>query len=248
MAIDRLSIAGFLLGFGGILFGQFLEGGSLTSLINFPAAFIVIGGTAGAVMVQSPLSVFVRAIDILPWVLRGPPGPQRGLVEMLIKWSTVARKEGLLGLESIAESEQDSFLKKGLRLLVDGAEAAVVRSILEIELDTREERDLRAAKVFESMAGYSPTIGIIGAVMGLIHVMSNLADPSSLGSGIATSFVATIYGVGFANLILLPIANKIKAVVYEQSAVRQMVVEGLIGIAEGSNPRIIETKLAGYLE
>ncbi len=245
--MDRLSLAGFLLGIGGILFGQFLEGGSLTSLVNVPAAFIVLGGTCGAVLLQSPLSVLLHASRNLSWIFWPPPGPERSLVEMLLRWSTVARKEGLLGLESITDTERDPFLKKGLQLLVDGAEPVVVRTVLEIEVDAREERDLRAAKVFESMGGYSPTIGIIGAVMGLIHVMSNLAEPSTLGPGIATAFVATIYGVGCANLLFLPIANKLKTVIYAQTAMRQMVVEGLMGIAEGSNPRMIEIKLMGYL-
>ena len=198
-------------------------------------------------MLQSPLAVFMRAIHLIPWVFQGPPGPNRALVEMLVKWSTVARKEGLLGLEGIADGESDPFLKKGLQLLVDGTEPVVIRSVLELEVDAREERDLRAAKVFESMGGYSPTIGIIGAVMGLIHVMNNLADPSTLGPGIATAFVATIYGVGCANLLFLPIASKLKTVVQAQGELRQMVVEGLMGIAEGSNPRAIEVKLMGYI-
>jgi len=246
--MDVLSIAGVLVGFGGILMGQLLEGGHLSSLLNFPAAFIVLGGTCGAVMLQSPLTVFLRALQLLPWVLYGPLGPERSLVETLIRWSAVARKEGLLGLEVIADAEEDPFLKKGLQLLVDGVEPVAIRAVLELEVDAREERDLRAAKVFESMGGYSPTIGILGAVMGLIHVMNNLADPSTLGPGIATSFVATIYGVGCANLLFLPVANKLKTMIHVQSEMRQMVVEGLTGIADGSNPRIIEIKLMGYIE
>ena len=245
--MDRLSVMGILLGCGGILFGQYLEGGNLASLVNIPAAFIVLGGTCGAVMLQSPLPVFLHAFHITPWVFWAPSGPHQGLVEKIVKWSTVARKEGLLGLEDIIDVESDLFLKKGLQLLVDGAEPTVVRTVLEIEVDAREERDLRAARIFESMGGYSPTIGIIGAVMGLIHVLSNLADPHTLGPGIATAFVATIYGVGCANLLFLPIANKLKATVYAQSAMRQMAVEGLTGIAEGSNPRSIEIKLMGYI-
>ncbi|CAK0748598.1 chemotaxis protein MotA [Gammaproteobacteria bacterium] len=246
--MDVLSVTGILLGLGGVLVGQVLEGGHLSSLLNFPAAFIVLGGTCGAVMLQSPFAVFIRALHLLPWVFQGPTGPQQSMVDMLTRWSTLARKEGLLGLEIIAETEKDPFLKKGLQLLVDGIEPAAIRAVLELEVDVREEHDLRAARVFESMGGYSPTIGIIGAVMGLIHVMNSLADPGTLGPGIATSFVATIYGVGCANLFFLPVASKLKALILTQSEMRQMVVEGLTGIAEGVNPRVIEIKLMGYIE
>ncbi|HCB43779.1 MAG TPA: flagellar motor protein, partial [Pseudomonas sp.] len=158
------------------------------------------------------------------------------------------RKEGLLGLESLADMEADPFARKGLQLLVDGSEPEALRSILEVELVNREHADLMAAKVYESMGGYSPTIGIIGAVMGLIHVMGNLADPSRLGAGIAVAFVATIYGVALANLFLLPVAAKLKAVVMQQSKYREMMLEGLLSIAEGENPRSIEMKLEGFLD
>ncbi|CAK0757038.1 chemotaxis protein MotA [Gammaproteobacteria bacterium] len=245
--MDTLTIAGLLLGIGGILVGQILEGGHLSTLVNLPAAFIVLGGTSGAVMLQSPLAVFIHSLHLLPWIFRSPPGPQRAMVAMLMKWGAAVRKGGLLGLENASDSERDPFVKKGLQLLVDGVEPGLIRSILELDMDLREERDLRAAKVFESMGGYSPTIGILGAVLGLIHVMNNLANPGTLGPGIATSFVATIYGVGCANLLFLPIANKLKSVVRTQTEARQMVVEGLIGIAEGTNLRVIEIKLMGYI-
>jgi chemotaxis protein MotA len=165
-----------------------------------------------------------------------------------VTWALVARKDGLLGLESTAESERDAFAQKGLQLLVDGAETEVIRSVLEVELLSQEERDLQAARLFEAMGGYSPTIGIIGAVMGLIHVMGNLADPSKLGTGIATAFVATIYGVGAANLLLLPVAAKIKTLVRRQSVQREMLIQGFIAIADGENPHTIEMKLEGYLD
>jgi chemotaxis protein MotA len=165
----------------------------------------------------------------------------------IVDWSSLARKEGLLGLEAIAESERDAFAQKGLQLLVDGNEPDVIRECLEVELDTREYLDFHAAKVFESMGGYAPTLGIIGAVMGLIHVMQNLSDPSMLGAGIATAFVATIYGVGLANLIFLPIAAKLKANAYALSQAREMMSVGIVAIAEGENPRNIELKLSGFL-
>ena len=153
-----------------------------------------------------------------------------------------------MGLESLVETETDNFARKGLQLLVDGSEPEIIRSILEVELDSAEHKDLQAAKLYESMGGYTPTIGIIGAVLGLIHVMQNLADPSALGNGIATAFVATIYGVGLANLVLLPCGSKLKSIVNEQTQLKMMVVEGLISIAEGENPRNIETKLQGFIQ
>jgi len=154
----------------------------------------------------------------------------------------------LLGLEAIAEAETNVFAKRGLQLLVDGSEPEAIRAILEVEISVKEHHENQAAKVYEGMGWYAPTVGILGAVMGLIHVMQNLADPSKLGSGIAVAFVATIYGVGFANLLCLPLANKMKAVVHNQIQYREMVVEGIISIAEGENPRNIELKLQGFLQ
>nr|WP_305906680.1 flagellar motor protein [Methylomarinum sp. Ch1-1]MDP4519378.1 flagellar motor protein [Methylomarinum sp. Ch1-1] len=165
----------------------------------------------------------------------------------IVDWSALARKEGLLGLEGVIEVEQDAFARKGLQLLVDGNEPEAIRDCLEVEITTREQMDLQAANVYHAMGGYSPTIGIIGAVIGLIHVMQNLANPELLGAGIATAFVATIYGVGLANLLFLPIANKLKAQVLMISQAQEMMMEGISAIAEGENPRNIELKLSGYL-
>jgi len=245
--MDALSVIGIVVGFGAILLGQHLEGGHVTSLLNGPAILIVFGGTVGAVMLQSPMSVFMRALKMATWVLRPPVAPVSESIEKIVSWSQSCRKEGLLGLESYAEQEPDPFAKKGLQLLVDGGEPESIRSALEVELNVREQKDLQAAKVFEGMGGYAPTIGIIGAVMGLIHVMGNLADPSKLGSGIAVAFVATIYGVGLANLVFLPTANKLKNLISDQSHFREMVIEGIVAIAEGENPRNIETRLLGYV-
>jgi chemotaxis protein MotA len=171
----------------------------------------------------------------------------KAMIERIVGWSQLARKEGLLSLQAIAEEEKDGFSKNGLQMLADGGEPEMIRGILEVEMEIAEGKDLQAAKVWEGMGGYSPTIGIIGAVMGLIHVMSNLADPSSLGSGIAVAFVATIYGVGMANLFFLPMANKLKGIVNSQTQYRVMIIDGLVSIAEGENPRNIESKLQGYL-
>ncbi len=181
------------------------------------------------------------------WVFKPPSLSPESAIEKIVNWSNIARKEGLLGLETVAETEPDPFTKKGLQLLVDGSEPDQIRGILEVELGTTEHEMTQAAKVYDGLGGYAPTIGIIGAVMGLIHVMSNLSDPSKLGAGIAVAFVATIYGVGSANLFFLPIGNKLKALVHAQTQFRDMIVEGIISIAEGENPRNIETKLQGYL-
>lgn len=242
-----LTLAGIALAFGAILGGNALEGGHLSSLLLLTAFIIVFGGTVGAILIQTPMVIFMRSLKMSMWVLMPPKLAQKEVVEKIIGWSNVARKEGLLGLEPLIEAETDAFAKKGLQLLVDGSEPEAIRNILEVELSTKEHTDTQAAKVFEGMGGYSPTIGIIGAVMGLIHVMQNLADPSKLGSGIATAFVATIYGVGLANLFMLPMASKLKSLVHDQAQFREMIIEGIISIAEGENPRNIETKLHGYL-
>ncbi len=246
--MDLLSILGVILAFGAILMGNSLEGGHVDALINGPAMVIVSGGTVGAILLQTPISVFIHAIRTAGSVFIPPRIEIAPAIKKIVQWSGVARKEGLLGLERITEKEPDLFIRKGMELLVDGSEPEVIRAIMDVDLETREQHDLQAARVFESMGGYSPTIGIIGAVMGLIHVMQNLADPSRLGSGIATAFVATIYGVGLANLFLLPFGNKLKSLAMEKAHYREMIIEGIISIAEGENPRYIESKLQGYLK
>ena len=246
--MDMLSMVGIMLALVAILGGNILEGGHTSSLVQLTAFVIVAGGTLGAVMVQTPIQTFVRAMGMASWVFVPVKLQLQETAEKIVNWSNIARREGLLGLEVIAEEEEDLFARKGLQLLVDGGEPEVIRAILEVEIDNKEYKDIQAAKVFDGMGGYSPTIGIIGAVMGLIHVMNNLADPSKLGGGIATAFVATIYGVGFANLLFLPMANKLKGQVHNQTRFREMVVEGVISIAEGENPRNIETRLQGYYQ
>ena len=245
--MDVLSLIGVILAFVAILGGNYLEGGHASALLNGPAALIVIGGTLGAAFLQTPVNTFKRAMGIIRWIFLPPKIDLQGGIDRVVTWSMTARKEGLLGLEAVADSEADPYARKGLQLLVDGAEPEAIRSILEVDLYTQESRDIQAAKVFECMGGYAPTIGIIGAVMGLIHVMGNLADPSLLGSGIAVAFVATIYGVAFANLLLLPIGAKLKSVAMRQSAYREMLLEGILSIGEGENPRSIELKLQGFM-
>ena len=244
--IDLLSIVGVIVAFAAIIGGNWLEGGHIASLANGPALVIVLGGSAGAVLLQTRLAVFMHAMRLLSMVFVPPDKSLELVSRKLVDWSDVARKQGLLGLESVADKEPDLFIRKGMQMVVDGSEPDDLRHTLEVELDSHEQRALAAAKVYESMGGYSPTIGIIGAVMGLIHVMQNLADPSRLGEGIATAFVATIYGVGLANLFLLPIANKLKSIVLHESQYRELVIEGLVGIAEGENPWVIDNRLRGF--
>ncbi|MCW9024350.1 MAG: flagellar motor protein [Gammaproteobacteria bacterium] len=245
--MDILSIVGLIVGIAAILVGQFLEGGHISTLVNGPAVLIVIGGTFGAVMLQSPAAIFMRAMRMLFWVFYTPKLNYEETIDKIIRWSNIARKEGLLGLENVEEQETDPFAQKALQLLIDGGEPEIIRNILEVDIDTKERFDSQAAKVFESMGGYSPTIGIIGAVLGLIQVMGNLSDPSKLGGGIAVAFVATIYGVGAANLLFLPIAKKLGHIVETETLYREMIVEGMTSIAEGENPRNIETKLLSYM-
>lgn len=245
--MDILSIIGILVAMAAVLVGQYLEGGSISSLLNGPAILIVLGGTLGAVMLQSPFVTFMRGMRMLWWAFMPPRIQNREAIDKLVSWSNIARREGLLALEKIEESEQDPFTRKGLQLLLDGSEPDNIRAILDVDINTREHHDMLAARIYESMGGYAPTIGIIGAVMGLIQVMGNLSDPAKLGSGIAVAFVATIYGVGSANLLFLPIANKLKNIVHAQALHREMIVEGMVSIAEGENPRNIETRLLGFL-
>ena len=246
--MEILSILGVILGFAAILGGNYLEGGHLGALVNLPAAFIVFGGTLGAGLLQTPYSNLKFALIRLKWIFTPSSVEFAAGVKKVVRWSTTARKEGLLGLESMAEEESDEFSRKGLQLLVDGSEPDSIRNVMEVESLLREQRDVDAAKFYESLGGYAPTIGIIGAIMGLIHVMGNLADPSKLGPGIAVAFVATIYGVAFANLFLLPVAQKLRSRARYEAQYRDMMTEGIISIAEGENPRAIELKLTGFLE
>lgn len=245
--MDVLSIIGVILALLAIVGGNLLEGGHTGSLLQVTAFVIVMGGTAGAILLQTPLDAFMRGMKMGVWVVSPPRIESAEAIEKIVQWSNIARKEGLLGLEALAEDEPDAFARKGLQLLVDGSEPEAIRSIMDVELGVREYQRIQGAKVYESMGGYAPTIGIIGAVMGLIHVMENLADPSKLGAGIAVAFVATIYGVGFANLFFLPMANKLKSIVHEQTQFGELIIEGIVSIAEGENPRNIETKLRGYI-
>jgi chemotaxis protein MotA len=245
--VDYGSLIGITIALAGIIGGQLLEGGYAGSLLQSAALLIVLGGTVGAVMVQSPARVFMRGIRMAKWVVLPPQFAPQQMIAEILRWSYSARREGLLALEQHAERSADPFARKGLQLLADGASAEKLREALEVEIISFEEYHRQAARIWEAAGGYAPTIGILGAVLGLIHVMENLTEPARLGSGIAVAFVATIYGVGLANLVFLPVANKLKVLIARQVLVREMVVDGLISIANGENPRMIENRLLGYV-
>lgn len=246
--MDILSVIGLILALCAIGIGSVLKGSTVGALWNGGAFMVVIVGTCAAILVQTRLRVLSRAARILPWIIRPPRQDHAALIEKIVEWSDTARRHGLLSLESMLETETDAFARKGLQLLVDGGEPDVIRRVLEVELDAREEFENKAAQVFESAGIYSPTLGIIGAVLGLMAVMENLSEPDKLGMGIAAAFVSTIYGIALANLAFLPIANKLKAAIKAQSELREMTIEGIISIAQGDNPRNIETKLQGYVQ
>ncbi|HPR07377.1 MAG TPA: flagellar motor protein [Denitromonas sp.] len=244
--MDSISLIGLVLGLAAILVGQVLEGGHISSLVQPTAFMIVIGGTLGAVMLQSPLRVFKDGMRMAKWIIVPPAATHAELIDRVVGWSHVARREGLLALENQIAGVGDTFTQKGIQLLVDGVEPDRLRDVMEVEITAWESRMKLGAKIWEAAGGYAPTIGILGAVMGLIHVMENLTDPSKLGAGIAVAFVATIYGVGSANLVFLPMAKKLQAHVARLVSLREMLVDGLVGIANGDNPRIIESRLQGY--
>ncbi|QMT59970.1 flagellar motor protein [Legionella sp. PC997] len=244
--MDALTLIGMLVSFLAITLGQVLEGGNMQALLNFSALLIVLGGTIGAVMVQTPLSTFKRAFKILPWVITPPKLDFEPCRNKMFDLARKARQLGLLSLEEHLEVEKNPLISKGLELLVIGVDKFTIRQVLEEEIDRVETHDSHAAQVFESMGGYSPTIGILGAVLGLIQVMRHLSEPSELGLGIAVAFVATIYGVGMANLIFLPVANKLKSYIARQVHYDEMIVEGLVAIASGESPGILLLKLNNF--
>ena len=246
--MDVLSITGLLLAAVAIILGAILKGAGIHALVSSAAFMIVVVGTVAAICVQTPLQVMKRALAMFPWILRPPVHDPARVIRKIIDWSNISRRQGLLGLEALLKFEADPFLHKGLQLVVDGSEPDTIRSTLEVDMYAREAADTRAAKVFEGMGVYSPTLGIIGAVLGLMAVMQHLNDPSKLGHGIAAAFTATVYGIGLANLFFLPVANKLKVAVQARAHLNEMQIEGLIAIAEGENPRIIEGRLHGFLQ
>jgi chemotaxis protein MotA len=245
--MDLGTIVGLVLAFGAILAGQALEGGKVESLIQLTAAIIVIGGTFGACLVQFPISVFLSGMKSALYAFFAPKTSNLNVIHEIIGYANKARRQGIISLETDVENIKDPFLKKALNMAVDGIEPKALRETMEVEMTNMEEEGELPIKFWESAGGYSPTIGIIGAVLGLIHVMENLTDPSKLGGGIAVAFVATVYGVGLANLVYLPISGKLKLRHKAHMVSKEIILTGVIAILEGENPRLIEDKLRSYL-
>jgi chemotaxis protein MotA len=243
---DIATILGLLLAFGGIIGGLVMEGGKLRDISQITAAIIVLGGTCGAVMVSTPMHVLIGAARRLIHVFLDKIDTPDAVIEELIGYAASARRNGLVALEDEAMQVQDPFLRKALNLAVDGTDLQEIRNMMQLEIELSENQGLAEARVFECAGGYSPTIGIIGAVMGLIQVMKNLANIEEVGHGIAVAFVATVYGVGLANVVLLPASTKIKARVESESALKELKLEGVVGIVEGMNPKLIRHKLEAY--
>ncbi|HUI75239.1 MAG TPA: flagellar motor protein [Candidatus Acidoferrum sp.] len=244
--MDKSSFGGIILALGGILLGLFLEGGKIAQILQPTAAMIVFGGTLGAIMLQFPLRVVLVAFRSLGQLFIDPSRDPQSMIAEIVSYAHKARKDGIVSLDSDLEKVKDPFLKKSLMLAVDGTEPQEIRKMMELELDNQAEHEEHIPSVFESAGGFSPTIGIIGAVLGLIQVMQHLDNIAEVGRGIAVAFVATIYGVGTANLFFLPAAGKIKMRIRQEQVRREMMLEGVISILEGMNPRMIETKLRGF--
>ncbi len=244
--MDLTSLLGLLLALAGIFVGHTLDGGKFSSLIQ-PAAFaIVVVGTFGAVLLQTKSQAFVRGVRMLRWVFVTPPDRRQALAREIHLWSLSARRDGLLSLEQYM-AKADPFVQKGLRLVVDGIQPDKLRSLMHTEINNYEFRERQAARIWESAAGYAPTVGILGAVLGLIHVMENLSDPSKLGAGIAVAFVSTVYGVGLANLFFYPVGNKIKGIVSERVAQYEILADVFHDIATGDYTRVLDERVACLL-
>jgi chemotaxis protein MotA len=244
--VDKGSFSGIIVATAGILVGLLIEGGNVGQILQPTAAMIVFGGTLGAVLLQFPLATVLQAFRALVHVFFEQKTDTGELITALVTYATQARREGIVSLDSELPSITDPFLQRSLMLAVDGTEPQELRNMMELELDRQAEQDDRVPAVLESAGGFSPTIGIIGAVLGLIQVMQHLQNIEEVGRGIAVAFVATIYGVGAANLFFLPAAGKLRIRLRRQQMVREMTVEGVVSILEGMNPHMLETKLAGF--
>ncbi len=245
--MDLTSLIGTIIGIVAVIAGQILEGGHPASLLQITAALIVFGGTAGAVILSFPQEQLMDAVVALKRVYFDEKIEFREIITELVRYATKARKEGVIALEKEAKNASDPLITLGLESVADGADPKLVRDLMETQLTQMEEKSKGAAKVWESGGGYAPTIGIIGAVLGLIHVMENLSEPSKLGAGIAVAFVATVYGVGIANLLLIPLGSKIKFKDQKSFVAKEMMIEGILSIQAGESPALIERKLEAFI-
>jgi chemotaxis protein MotA len=246
--MDLATLLGLVVALVGILVGQWLEGGSVLQILQPTAALIVIGGTIGATMIGFPLQTFLQSLSDVMHLVKNDSLKPNDLIDEIVKFATKARREGIISLEQDVNGIEDPFFKKAMMMAIDGTEPKELRETMECELQYTEERGEHSAKVFEAAGGYAPTIGIIGAVLGLIQVMQNLDNIEEVGHGIAVAFVATIYGVGLANILFLPAAGKLKFKHRQTVIIKEMMLEGVLGILEGQNPRVIEGKLSSFLD
>ncbi len=246
--MDLATVLGIVIALAGILVGQWIEGGSVLQILQPTAALIVFGGTLGATMIGFPLSVIKQAGADLLHVFKEDATQPNEVIDEIIKFTNKARREGIISLEKDAAGVKDDFFRKSIMMAVDGSEPKELRQTMEVELQYMEERGEHVPKVYEAAGGYAPTIGIIGAVLGLIQVMQHLDNIEEVGHGIAVAFVATIYGVASANILFLPAAGKLKFKHRKKMIIKEMMLEGTLGILEGQNPRLIETKLSSFLD
>ena len=230
-----------------ILVGNILEGGHLGSIVGGPAALIVVGGTIGAVMVQYPISTLLASVKAAGGTFKKPSQDGHKLIDEIVDYANRARRDGILALEKVASTASDPYLAKALMMAIDGVDSTTLRDTMEITIAQQEEHGEDAAKAFEAAGGYSPTVGIIGAVLGLIHVMSNLSDIAAVGEGIAGAFVATIYGVAVANIIFLPLGGRIKLRLREEITMKEMTLVGVLAIQEGMNPKLVRERLTEFV-
>ncbi|MBI4239278.1 MAG: flagellar motor protein [Deltaproteobacteria bacterium] len=244
--MEIATIAGLLLALAGIVGGLILEGGSLAQILQPTAAMIVLGGTFGAVLVSFPLNTFMTAMLGFLKILKPPVSDPFAVIEQLAEFSTKARKEGIVSLEADAKNLKDEFLRKAIMMAVDGADPKEIQHTLETQLGYMNEHGMTIPKVWEAAGGYAPTVGIIGAVMGLIQVMQHLDNIEEVGHGIAVAFVATIYGVGCSNIIFLPAATKLTLQHKKDIVIKEMIIEGIVMVIEGVNPMVIRDKLSGF--
>jgi chemotaxis protein MotA len=244
--MDKSTLPGLILGIGGLLLGGWLEGTSPLALLMLPAFVIVTGGTFGTLMVSFPLSVIISMPKYLMIALMDKPHDLAHVVDTFVKLADRARREGLLALEQEASS-LEPFTRRGVQMVVDGSDPALVREILEADIEAMRERHKPGAAIFEAMGGYSPTMGIIGTVMGLVHVLENLSEPEKLGPLIASAFIATLYGVSFANCLFLPLATKLKGKSAHEIHLKELVVEGVLAVQSGDNPRVVRERLEAHL-
>lgn len=241
-----IALAGLLLAWFAVFGGHFLEGGQAGSLTNFPAALIVLGGTIAAGLIQADFATWRKAWSLFPTIFWRSDFDSATTIPKITRWCQMARRLGPLSLDPESSKEPDAFLRLGLQLIVDGSEAPKIQQSLDVASEARETEWLTAADFFESLGGYAPTMGIIGAVLGLINVMTQFDDPAAIGLGIATAFVATIYGVGLANLFFLPIAARLRSAAMQRSQYEEMVTDGILSIMSGENPRVMERRLLEY--